>query len=92
MILQDTNISGKKKYDQAKVLSMLVPAHDSGRHYSGWKSAGGSGRRSLLPSEIRAMQRRRGEEPCFSTDKRYNCIELCELRKECLKLRAVWLR
>lgn len=44
------------------------------------------------PSAIRAMQRQRGEEPCFSTDKRYSCAEPCEWRKDCLKLRAVWLR
>ena len=43
-------------------------------------------------SAIRAIQRQRGEEPCFSTDKRYNCAEQCAWRKDCLKLRAVWLR
>lgn len=48
-------------------------------------------RRSLQPSAIRAMQRQRGEEPCFSTDKRHSCAERCEWRKDCLKSRAVWL-
>lgn len=47
--------------------------------------------RTLHPSEIRATQRKRGEEPCFSTDKRYGCAERCEWRKDCLKPRAVWL-
>ena len=47
---------------------------------------------SSQASAIRAIQRQRGEEPCFSTDKRYNCAEQCEWRKDCLKLRAVWLR
>lgn len=49
-------------------------------------------RHSSQASAIRAIQRQRGEEPCFSTDKRYNCAEQCEWRKNCLKLRAVWLR
>lgn len=41
---------------------------------------------------IRAIQKQRGEEPCFSTDKRYTCNEACEWRTSCQKLRAVWLR
>lgn len=41
---------------------------------------------------IRAIQKQRGEEPCFSTDKRYNCHEVCEWSTSCQKLRAVWLR
>lgn len=49
-------------------------------------------RHSSQASSIRAIQRQRGEEPCFSTDKRYNCAEQCEWRKDCTKLRAVWLR
>lgn len=49
-------------------------------------------RRPPQPSEIRAMQRQRGAEPCFCTDKRYSCAEQCEWRKDCLKLRAEWLR
>ena len=49
-------------------------------------------RYSPQPSEIRMIQKQRGWDPCFSTDKRYNCAEQCEWRKDCLKLRAVWLR
>ena len=48
-----------------------------------------------VPSEkmlIRAIQKQRGEEPCYSTDKRYTCKEDCEWRVSCQKLRAVWLR
>jgi len=41
---------------------------------------------------IRAIQKQRGEEACFSTDKRYTCNEVCEWRDSCQKLRAVWLR
>ena len=41
---------------------------------------------------IRAIQKQRGEEPCFSTDKRYTCHETCEWCASCQKLRAVWLR
>ncbi|MBI4938262.1 MAG: hypothetical protein HY846_08615 [Nitrosomonadales bacterium] len=44
------------------------------------------------PSAIWAIQRQRGQEPCFSTDKRYSCAQQCEWRKDCMKLRAVWLR
>lgn len=46
----------------------------------------------LQVRDVRAIQRQRGEEQCFSTDKRYGCVEQCEWRKACLKLRAVWLR
>ena len=49
-------------------------------------------RHSPQPSLVRAIQRKCGEEPCFSTDKRYNCAEQCEWSKDCLKLKAVWLR
>lgn len=41
---------------------------------------------------IRTIQTIRGGEPCFSTDKRYDCAEDCEWRQNCRKLRAVWLR
>jgi len=40
---------------------------------------------------IRAIQQKRDEEPCFSTDKRYSCNANCEWRACCQKLRAVWL-
>ena len=49
-------------------------------------------RHSSQASAVRMIQKQRGEEPCFSTDKRYNCEEQCAWRKDCLKLRAVWLR
>lgn len=41
---------------------------------------------------IRSVQVLRGGEPCFSTEKRYNCVENCEWSQNCRKLRAVWLR
>jgi len=41
---------------------------------------------------IRAIQKQRDEEPCFSTDKRYTCNEVCVWSTSCQKLRAVWLR
>lgn len=41
---------------------------------------------------IRAVQVLRNGEPCFSTDKRYDCAKICEWRQDCRKLRAVWLR
>ena len=41
---------------------------------------------------IRNIQVLRGDTPCFSTDKRYDCTEDCEWRQDCRKLRAVWLR
>ena len=47
---------------------------------------------SLQARDVRAIQGQRGKEQCFSTDKRYGCTEQCEWRKDCLKLRAVWLR
>lgn len=48
-----------------------------------------------VPSEkmlIRAIQQHRGEESCYSSDKRYACKANCEWRASCQKLRAVWLR
>lgn len=41
---------------------------------------------------IRSNQKHRGEEACFSTDKRYTCTGDCVWRSNCNKLRAVWLR
>lgn len=52
-------------------------------------------KRGDMPTQkflIRAIQRQIGEEPCYLTDKRYNCTEDCEWRAGCQKLRAVWLR
>ncbi len=41
---------------------------------------------------IHAIQKHRGGEPCFLSDKGYTCHETCEWRASCQKLRAVWLR
>jgi len=41
---------------------------------------------------IRAIQVKRCEEPCFATDKRHDCAQLCEWRRDCRKLMAAWLR
>ena len=39
---------------------------------------------------IRTIQLQRGLEPCFVTEKRYTCSEICEWSQECRKLRAQW--
>jgi hypothetical protein len=41
---------------------------------------------------IHAIQKHRGRDPCFLSDKRYTCNEACEWRASCQKLMAVWLR
>jgi len=41
---------------------------------------------------IRSIQRLYNEEPCFATDKRHDCAEMCEWRQDCRKPKAVWLR
>ena len=41
---------------------------------------------------IRSIQRLYDEEPCFATDKRHDCAEMCEWRQDCRKPKAVWLR
>ncbi len=40
---------------------------------------------------IRSIQLRRGSEPCFLTEKRYGCREVCEWSQECRKLKAQWV-
>ena len=40
---------------------------------------------------IRNIQLRRGSEPCFLTEKRYGCREVCEWSQECRKLKAQWM-
>ena len=40
---------------------------------------------------IREVQRALGQEPCYLTDKRYNCDDACEWVC-CKKLTAAWLR
>ena len=37
---------------------------------------------------IRAIQKQRGEEACFSTDKRYTCNEVCEWRDKLPKIKS----
>lgn len=41
---------------------------------------------------VRATQMQQGHEPCYLTDKRYTCDEICEWSASCKMLRAVWLR
>jgi hypothetical protein len=41
---------------------------------------------------IRAIQKHRSEDPCYLSDKRYGCQEVCEWSTSCQQLRAVWLR
>jgi len=58
-------------------------------HQMGLQEYDNSSSRKVL---IRAIQKQRGQEQCFLTDKRYTCDEVCEWRENCQKLRAVWLR
>ena len=46
----------------------------------------------LSETMIRTIQLARNEEPCFATDKRHDCAEICEWRRDCRKLMAAWLR
>ena len=39
---------------------------------------------------IRNIQLLRGKDPCFSSEKRYFCTDVCEWSSECRKLRAQW--
>lgn len=41
---------------------------------------------------IRMTQQFYGEEPCFATEKRHDCAESCDWRRDCRKQVAVWLR
>jgi hypothetical protein len=40
---------------------------------------------------IRYIQLRSGSEPCFQSEKRYVCTEICKWSQECRKLKAQWL-
>jgi hypothetical protein len=40
---------------------------------------------------IRNIQLLRGDEPCFSSQKRYACTEICEWSQDCRKLKAQWM-
>lgn len=41
---------------------------------------------------IRKIQLIRGVEPCFATEKSHDCAELCQWRRDCRGLKAVWQR
>lgn len=41
---------------------------------------------------IRAEQASRNEEPCFRTKDSHDCAQMCEWRRDCRKLKAVWRR
>lgn len=41
---------------------------------------------------IKALQRLLDEAPCFATDKRHDCAELCKWRRNCRGMKATWLR
>ena len=41
---------------------------------------------------VRLRQMEQGHEPCFGTEKRFDCAEICEWRRDCHKRVAVWLR
>lgn len=41
---------------------------------------------------VRNIQQQRGSEPCFLTEKRYACREVCEWSQDCRKLKAHWMR
>lgn len=40
---------------------------------------------------VRNIQLLRGKDPCFSSEKRSGCKEMCEWSQECRKLRAHWM-
>jgi len=40
---------------------------------------------------IRLIQLQCGDEPCFSSEKRYGCSEVCEWSGECRERKAQWL-
>lgn len=41
---------------------------------------------------IRKIQTLRGDAPCFASSKSHDCAEICQWRRSCRKLKAVWLR
>jgi hypothetical protein len=45
--------------------------------------------KARVSSEI---SKARDESPCFGTDKRHDCAEMCNWRRECRKSVAAWLR
>ena len=93
MKLQDFSTTASQRQSNPGALPMPVsPPEGRLQGHADRMDLDGYGRCSPHPSTIRAIQRQRGLEPCFSTDKRYSCMKQCEWRKDCMKLRAVWLR
>jgi hypothetical protein len=43
-------------------------------------------------SLIRAMQKAQGQEPCFLSENRYECVTACEWKSQCKRLTAEWRR
>lgn len=41
---------------------------------------------------IKALQKFLDEAPCFATEKRHDCAELCKWRRNCRGMVATWLR
>jgi hypothetical protein len=42
---------------------------------------------------VRAIQKTRGQKPCFLSDTRFQCKDMeCEWRSECIRLVAEWRR
>ena len=92
MKLPDSHSNAAQYAGKTSILPRFAPARENAIHHVEEMGDEGFRRRMPPPSEVRAIQRQRGEEPCFCTDKRYSCTEQCDLRKECFKVRAVWLR
>jgi len=46
---------------------------------------------TALTQLVRNIQQQRGSEPCFLTEKRYACREVCEWSQDCRKLKAHWM-
>lgn len=41
---------------------------------------------------IRETQIALNTEPCFRSERRHDCAEMCEWRRDCRKLVAIWRR
>lgn len=73
-----------KGYEEMKIESLQQLAAEMSLHKHGDTSS--------QKMRVRAVQKQRGGEPCYLTDKRYNCNDDCEWSTGCKKLKAVWLR
>ena len=73
---------------------MIMPAMSVLQSQQITASAGfnGSAHGASQTQLVRETQIKRGEEPCFATDMRHDCAQLCEWRRDCRKLMAAWLR